>query len=104
MAEVKGKKKNTKTEIQVTKPTDDELILGVKEEVKKVKVVDYLAKEAKYNVKVFANGRTIQANGIEIGTFLGMDYIARNQLKEGVKKVLIKDDREKNLYEIEVIG
>ena len=103
MAEVKAKKKNTKTEIQVVKPTVDELILGAKEEVKKVKVVNYLSKETKYNVKVFANGRTIQANGSEIGTFLGMDYISRNLLKEGNKKVLIKDDKDRALYEIEVI-
>ena len=103
MAEVKAKKKNTKTEIQVTKPTIDELILGAKNEEKEVKVIDYCSKEAKYNVKVFANGRTVQVNGAEIGCFLGMDYIARNHLKEGVKKVLIKDDRERELYEIEVI-
>ena len=101
---VKAKVKSEKNiETQIIKPTEDELILGAKEEIKKIEVVDYTSKQAKYNVYVYANGRTVKVNGAEIGTFLGMDYVARNLLKTGEKEVLIKDDKKNELYRIEVI-
>jgi hypothetical protein len=96
-------KPRTKTKKEVIVPTDDELILGEKIEEKIITVVDYLSKDAKYNVKIASNGREMKANGREIGTFLGMDKNARKQLQDGAAKVQILQ-RGRVEYEIEVIN
>lgn len=91
------------TEIETIVPTDEELFLGAEEGVKEVKVTDYLSINTKYTVTVYTNGRKIKANGKEIGTFLGLDSIARKKLKEGAKEVLILDHKDRELYKIEVL-
>lgn len=93
----------TKTKTKTIKPSTEDLILGAKEETKVVQDFDYLSPNVKYNVKIHQNGREVQVNGREIGAFLGVASQEKNALKEGAKKVFIKDDKNKPIYDIEVI-
>lgn len=101
---VSSKEKVEEATIVETKPlTDEDLLLGKETESVKVGIINYLAVEKEYLVKIEANQRQIKANGREIGTFLGQDLQARRDLQRGCKKVQIKDYRQRLLYEIEVI-
>lgn len=88
---------------EVIKPSVEEQILGASNEIKKVKVVDYTSIQKRYNVIIEANGREIEVNGREVGAFLGLDTNARTTLKQGGKKVVIKNEKDEPLYTIEVI-
>lgn len=111
MAQAKKiKKTEPKTKIEVITPTEQDLIFGETEKKKVVTVVDYTSIEAKYNVEICANGRTMKANGREIGAFLGLNEKAREELKQGAQKVEISEPKNiggiiKNVvkYKIEVI-
>lgn len=92
-----------KTVIEVIKPTDEELFLGAEEEVKEVKVIDYTAFERLYKVTNLKRNRNYTLNGIQIGAILGMDYEARKQLKEGAKKVVMRNKDNEETYKIEVL-
>jgi hypothetical protein len=91
----------TKTEI-IT-PTDDELVLGVEETTQEIKVVDYASISKKYIVTIIGNGRKININGREVGTFLGQNNEARKELKNGAKSVDIEDEKANIIYKIEVL-
>ena len=88
---------------EVITPTDDELIMGVVETKKEVKVIDYASINKKYIVTVIGNGRKININGREVGTFLGQNHDARKELKNGAKVVDIKDEKHNIIYKIEVL-
>ena len=88
---------------EVITPTDDELIMGVVETKKEVKVIDYASINKKYIVTVIGNGRKININGREVGTFLGQNHDARKELKNGAKVVDIKDEKNNIIYKIEVL-
>lgn len=96
-----AKNKTTKTE--TIKPSIEEMVLGEKEETKTYEVFDYLSRDVKYNVKINSNGRTIEVNGREVGTFLGQNAHARKLLEKGEKKVNVCDNKGNELYIIEVI-
>lgn len=100
---IKTKAEDPSIEVEVIKPSEDELILGAKEEVKKTKVVDYLSEKQYYMVTVSANQRTIKVNGREIGTFIGQNEKVRKLLKEGGKSATIHDSKDRELYKIEVL-
>ena len=104
------KKIKTKTITEKIIPTDDELILGAKPEIKTVKVVDYTSVNRLYKVTNIQKNRVYQLNGIQIGAILGMNQSARDDLKQGksqteITKVVRDGERTKieNLYKIEVI-
>ncbi len=99
----KIKQVEEKTVIEVIKPTDEELFLGAEEEVKEVKVIDYTALERLYKVTNLKRNRAYTLNGIQIGAILGMDYEVRRQLKEGAKKVVMKNKDNEETYKIEVL-
>jgi hypothetical protein len=104
--EVKTEVKKPKTKKEVIKPTEEDMILGKQEKVVEVEVIDYQAVETRYNVKIYANGRTINVNGREVGAFLGQENQARQALKEGAKSVVIKERKGNDLidkYKIEVV-
>ena len=94
-------KQETITEI--IKPSDAELIRGADEEVKTVKVVNYTAQSVLYKVTNIKRNRVYTLNGVQIGAILGMNNDARKQLKEGVKKVVVKNRNNEELYKIEVL-
>lgn len=98
----KAQETESKTVIETTTLTDEELFLGAKKETKEITVFDYLSPSVKYNVTV-ANGRVIKVNGCEVSTFLGLNEQARRALKQGEKVVTITDGNDKLLYKIEVL-
>lgn len=95
---------------EVTKPTTQDLVMGASPEAKIVKVVDYTSHKRIYKVHNIAKDRTYTLNGYEIGAILGMNETAKKELKEGAKKVTLKeikkvDDKYQTIekYHIEVI-
>lgn len=103
----KKEKKEVIEKIEIIKPTEDDLILGAKNEVKKVKVVDYTNRKVRYNVYIYQNKRNMTVTGFEVGTFLGQETSARKALSNGAKSVTIETIDEKGkskpMYKIEVI-
>lgn len=95
------KNKNVKKE--TIKPSTEDLILGVQEEVQEVEIVDYTSIDIRYDVKIRENGRTVNVNGREIGTFLGQNQKARRELEQGKSKVKVLDSKGNELYLIEVV-
>ena len=96
-----------KTVKEVKKVTDEEKILGATDEIVTVEVVAYDSPDNKYKVTNYRNGkREIEANGLEIEAFIGLNTEAREELKHGAKKVTIynlhSQDKE-ILYTIEVL-
>lgn len=86
------------------KVTEDDLILGAKDEVFTVEVVDYQHKKVKYKITILANDRKITADGQSIDFFIGSkNKEAREQLKSGAKKVYTKDSAGNEIYKIEVV-
>lgn len=95
---------------EVTKPTTQDLVTGASPEVKIVKVVDYTSHKRIYKVHNIAKNRTYTLNGYEIGAILGMNEAAKKELKEGAKKITLKETKRVNdeyqtieKYRIEVI-
>jgi hypothetical protein len=95
---------------EVLKPTTHDLVTGASPEVKIVKVVDYTSHKRIYKVHNIAKDRTYTLNGYEIGAILGMNETAKKELKEGAKKVTLKEIKRVNdeyqtieKYHIEVI-
>ena len=88
---------------EIVKPTIEEQILGATDEIKIKKVVDYTSKKRKYQVYNLLKNRTYTLDGLAIGTILGLNTNAREELKEGAKKVTIKDVKGQELYNIEVV-
>lgn len=103
----KKEKQNVIEKIEIIKPTEDDLILGAKNEVKKVKVVDYTNRKVRYNVYIYQNKRNMTVTGFEVGTFLGQETNARKALSNGAKSVTIETIDEKGeskpMYKIEVV-
>ena len=106
--EAQKAEKEYETCIEVIKPTVEEQILGATDEIKKVKVFDYLALKRRYKVHNVKKGRIYELNGYEIGAILGLNNDVRNELKQGAPKVEIKEFNDdlkdyELLYKIEVI-
>lgn len=103
----KKEKQNVIEKVEIIKPTEDDLILGARNEVKKVKVVDYTNRKVRYNVYIYQNKRNMTVTGFEVGAFLGQETSARKALSNGAKKVTIETIDEKGkskpMYKIEVI-
>lgn len=91
------------TKTKTVKPSNEDLILGAKEEAKEVQVIDYTSRNIKYKVFIKENQREITVNGREIGTFLGQNLAARRELEEGKKKVRVLSSKGDELYKIEVL-
>lgn len=112
MTEKKLKNKNKKIkedfiieEVIETKPlTNEERIFGVQAPTVKAVKCDYRNPKRFYNVFICANGRTIQVNGVELGAFLGLQYVAKKDLENGCSYVELKDKNGKLEYKIEVIN
>jgi hypothetical protein len=101
-------KKPQKIVRKVTKKlTDDELILGVEQEVKEVTELDYESEIIKYRItNLLVPGSTpTVVTGEVIETFIGnRNKEARNALKAGAKEVTTYEHFTKNpMYKIEVI-
>lgn len=94
---------NIETVTEVVKPTIEEQILGAKDEVKIKKVVDYTSRKRIYKIFNVLKNRTYTLDGLEIGAILGINEKARNELKEGAKKISICDAKGNELYKIEVV-
>ena len=111
MAEKKAKTRTKKIndnfvieEVKEMKPlTAEERILGAKAPETKVTKIDYRNPKRFYSVFVYANGRTITVNGVELGAFLGLQYGAKKELENGAKSVELKNREGKLEYKIEVL-
>lgn len=112
-----AKKKTTKKVVKVidenteivekkTELTDEDKILGVKENTVTVLDVKYESPTIKYKVtNLELDNGYITVSGDLVETFIGSNNIeARKALKKGAKEVFTNDVNGKHLYKIEVIG
>ena len=98
--------KKTKKVVKRHIPTDEEMILGTIPEEQIVKSVSYEDVTRKYKVTATHEGATpVIVNGTVIEAFIGSyNRQAREDLKEGAKKVTTLDGDGKKAYVIEVIN
>ena len=99
---------------QQTKLSDEDKLLGKTSKSEVKKVVDYTNRDRLYKVTIHENKKVMEVCGFEVGAFLGINTFARNELKEGARKVVILDEyyrpkteadpTEKIKYTIEVIN